>query len=89
MAKEVGLVDEVVPAEKLMDRCMELAHELLENAPWAMKEVERLLWEGLSSTIEETVIREVKSADTLYQSEDFKEAARAFLEKRRPVFKGE
>jgi enoyl-CoA hydratase/carnithine racemase len=87
-AKEFGLVDEVVPEERLMGRCMELARELLENAPLAVRETEKLLWEGLSSTLEEAVIREVKVADFLYQTEDHKEATLAFIEKRRPVFKG-
>ncbi len=87
-AKEMGLVDEIVPEDKLMEKCIEIARELIENSPLAIEEIEKLLWENLSSTLEETVIREVKAADYLYQTEDFKEATIAFLEKRKPKFKG-
>jgi len=87
-AKEIGLVDEVVPEEKLMDRCMEIARELIENSPLAIREIEKLIWENISSTLEETVIREIKAQDYLFQTEDFKEATLAFLEKRKPKFKG-
>ena len=87
-AREIGLVDEVVPEEKLMERCMEIARELIENSPLAIREIEKLIWENISSTLEETVIREVKAADYLYQTEDFKEATLAFLERRKPKFKG-
>jgi len=88
-AKELGLVDEIVPEERLMDRCMEIARELLENAPLAVRETEKLMWKNLTvSSLEEALLNERKCADFLYQTEDHKEAVLAFLEKRKPVFKG-
>jgi enoyl-CoA hydratase/carnithine racemase len=67
---------------------MEIARELIENSPLAIREIEKLIWENISSTLEETVIREIKAADYLFQTEDFKEATLAFLERRKPKFKG-
>ena len=87
-----GFVNEVVAADSLMERAWELAH-LIESGPplvyAAIKEIVREA-EGrdFSTTMNKVTKRQFKSVDVLYSSEDQLEGARAFAEKRDPVWKG-
>ncbi|WP_422368469.1 carnitinyl-CoA dehydratase [Pelagibius sp.] len=91
-AKHWGLVNEVLPKEKLMERVWELAR-LLESGPplvfAAIKEVAREA-EALSfqDAMNRITKRQFATVDTLYGSEDGLEGFRAFAEKRDPVWKG-
>ena len=91
-AKHWGLVNEVLPKEKLMERVWELAR-LLESGPplvfAAIKEVAREA-EALSfqDAMNRITKRQFPTVDTLYGSEDGLEGFRAFAEKRDPVWKG-
>jgi len=87
-----GLVNEVVPAERLLPRARELAALLADGPPLvfaAIKEVARES-EGMSFTdaLRRINERRFRTVDVLYSSEDQKEGARAFAEKRDPVWKG-
>ena len=87
-----GFVNEIVPAAKLMERAWELAH-LIESGPplvyAAIKEVVREA-ENMKfiGALQKITKREFLTVDTLYSSEDQLEGARAFAEKRDPVWKG-
>jgi crotonobetainyl-CoA hydratase len=87
-----GFVNEVVAADSLMERAWELAH-LIESGPplvyAAIKEIVREA-EGrdFSTTMNKVTKRQFKSVDVLYSSEDQLEGARAFAEKREPVWIG-
>ncbi len=91
-AKHWGLVNEVLPKEKLMERVWELAR-LLESGPplvfAAIKEVAREA-EALSfqDAMNRITKRQFATVDKLYGSEDGLEGFRAFAEKRDPVWKG-
>ena len=87
-----GFVNEILPPDKLMERAWELAH-LLESGPplvyAAIKEIVRAAeGEDFSTTMNKVTKRQFKSVDILYSSEDQLEGARAFAEKRPPVWKG-
>lgn len=87
-----GLVNEVLPAARLMDRARELADLLADGPP--------LVFAAIKETIRMTEDLKVQEAfdlmhgkgipavNTLYGSEDLQEGTRAFAEKRRPVWKG-
>ena len=87
-----GFVNEVVPADKLMERTWELAR-LIESGPplvyAAIKEVVREA-ENMRflDALRKITQSEFSTVETLYSSEDQLEGARAFAEKRDPVWKG-
>ena len=91
-AKRWGLINEVVPALRLMERARELAKQLAEGPPLvfaAIKEIDR---ETAHLTVQQAMNivtkRKLKTVDALYSSEDQKEGAKAFAEKRKPVWRG-
>ncbi|PWE54537.1 crotonobetainyl-CoA hydratase [Metarhizobium album] len=87
-----GFVNEILPADKLMERAWELAR-LLESGPplvyAAIKEVVRVA-EGsdFQTAMNKITQRQLRTVDILYSSEDQLEGAVAFAEKRDPVWKG-
>lgn len=91
-AKRWGIVNEVVPAERLIGRAMELATHLAEGPPLvfaAIKEVVRETWPlPEQEALRRINRREYPTVARLYDSEDQKEGARAFAEKRKPVWHG-
>ncbi|MFK7761874.1 MAG: carnitinyl-CoA dehydratase [Roseobacter sp.] len=91
-AKTWGLVNEVLPGSDLMDRARELAQLLASGPPLvyaAIKEVVREAEDAKFQDIMNRITkRQLESVDILYSSEDQLEGARAFSEKRDPVWNG-
>src|SRR6476660_1224984 len=87
-ALKLGLVNEIVPPERLMARAQELAAQLLENSPASLQATKKLL----SSYTREQLDGQVKQAGQgnagIRQTADFKEGITAFLEKRKPTWTG-
>jgi enoyl-CoA hydratase/carnithine racemase len=84
----LGVVEACVPAAQLMAAAMEIAREIASRSPLAMRLAKHSL-----NTIEEMSLRdgyrfEQNMTVELGKTEDSKEAMRAFVEKRKPVFKG-
>ena len=88
--KEIGLVDYLIPRQELENFTYQMAAEIAANAPLALKGTKRVLNLVLnSSQPSEKSIREADSlAEGAFLSEDLKEGQTAFLEKRKPKFKG-
>ena len=88
-AKEYGLVNDVFPADELMDKCLEMADVLAAKAPLAMDSVKKAIYLGLQCDLERGLEIESALFGPLYGTEDQHEAMTAFLEKRKPnPFKG-
>ena len=87
-----GLVNEVVPAAELMSRAWALAELIASGPPLvyaAIKEVVRDAEDAkFQDAMNRITQRQLATVDTLYSSEDQLEGARAFAEKRDPVWKG-
>ena len=87
-----GLVNEVLRADRLIDRAFEIARQLASGPPLvfaAIKEVARAAEAQDFQTIMNRIARrQFPTVDVLYGSEDQKEGARAFAEKRDPMWKG-
>ena len=83
-AERIGLVDHVVPKGHALDRAMEKARFLAEQAPGPMALTKQLLGAGLDRALEQ----ERHFQSTLFLTEDFAEGRAAFLGKRQPEFKG-
>ncbi len=87
-ALSMGLVDRVVPQEELMQAAMSLAAELAERPPIAVRCVLEAISAGLYEGFDEGLRAEAEGAATVRETEDRNEGFQAFIEKRKPVFKG-
>jgi crotonobetainyl-CoA hydratase len=91
-AKHWGLINEVVPAANLMARARAVADQLAEGPPLvfaAIKEIDRETSHlPVHEAFHMVTKRKLPTVDRLYSSEDQLEGARAFAEKRKPVWKG-
>lgn len=87
-----GLVNHVHPAEKLMEAARTLAQQLAEGPPLVQAAIKEIVREAEDMKFQDAMNRITKSqfetVERLYRSEDQKEGARAFAEKRDPVWKG-
>ena len=86
-AYEVGLVTEVVPHDRLMERARELAAMLLSNAPLAVWGTKMGILQGLGLPIAQAEEIAAGYLEVVEQSEDHAEGPRAFIEKRKPGWK--
>lgn len=88
-ALQMGLVHEVVPADELMPRIMEMAHSLAAGPTLALGQAKGLLNRSLLLTLESQLEAERQAIAAMGATADFHEGLTAFLEKCPPDFKGE
>jgi len=87
-AEKVGLVNQVVPHEKLVDEALTLAKHLLTRAPVALGLVKRVLWNCVNVDMSTGRTLESLAQSILIKTEDHKEGIKAFREKRKANFQG-
>ena len=85
---ELGLVNQVVPHDDLMEVTMEMANKIANNAPLAVQSTKRLMRLGLDETFEAAVDHVLLQLLPLVQTDDFKEGIKSFMERRAPEFEG-
>jgi enoyl-CoA hydratase len=84
----LGLVNMVVPAADLEGKTMELANRIAEKSPIALRMAKEAVKLASRSNLDEGLRREVDLFALCFSSEDKDEGVKAFLEKRKPAFKG-
>ncbi len=87
-ASRIGLVDRVVKNEDLLDEAKKLATKILTKGPLAIKAAKKAINQGLALPQREGLRLESRYFGELFSTEDKDEGALAFLEKRKPIFKG-
>lgn len=85
-AERIGLVSRVLPDEDLMDHVRSVAEDVASAAPIAVRQMKANLNDGLRLSFPELLDREAARHIAASRTADHKEAARAFIEKRKPEF---
>src|SRR5450755_3939355 len=87
-ALRIGLINEIVPAENLLERARALAAQLAENSPLSLLHTKRLLTEHARAELDEQIESAIRENAGIRESADFREGITSFLEKRRPNWTG-
>jgi enoyl-CoA hydratase len=87
-ALRLGLINRLVPAAELLPAAEELAREIAQLAPLAIRACLKAVVGGAELPLQEGLALEAKLFASLFATEDMREGTRAFLEKHQPVFKG-
>lgn len=88
-AFEVGLINKVVPTEIYLEEAIKLAKEVAKMSPLATKMAKEAVLHSFELSLEEGLHFERKNFYLLFASQDQKEGMQAFVEKRKPEWKGE
>ena len=88
-AYRIGLINEIVPAGKLIERALELASQLMENSPASLVCTKRLLSEHARVQLDTQIQAAVRENAAIRATKDFREGISSFLEKRKPQWSGE
>jgi len=88
-AHDLGLVNELLPFERLMPRARELAAQLMENSPASLKATKKLINGFIADVLERQFNQAVEENAGIRQTADFREGISSFLEKRKPRWSGE
>ena len=88
-AYRIGLVNEIVPQAKLMERTRELAHQICELPQGSIRTDKETVVRGVGRTVEERTFIETEGIMTMFLRQDkHTEGAGAFIQKRKPDWKG-
>jgi len=87
-AHRLGLVNEVVPPDRLSTRSFELAGELLANSPSSVRETKKLINGFLASQLDTQIAEAIEGNARVRTTADFREGVSSFLEKRKPIWSG-
>ena len=87
-AYRIGLINEVVAAEKLIERAQELALQLLDNSPASLVRTKRLLSDYARVELDAQIQAAIREDAAIRATTDFREGVSSFLEKRKPRWSG-
>lgn len=87
-AHRIGLVNKVVPVDSLMEEAKKMAKDIASKPPLSVRAAKQAILRAADTTLEVGLDYERMLFYPLFATEDAREGMRAFLEKRKPVFKG-
>jgi len=87
-AEQLGIVNMVVPTEKFREAVQQFAAELASKAPVALKVAKALINKGSEISLDAAIALEREGFGVVASTEDLQEGVSAFIEKRKPTFKG-
>ena len=87
-ALQFGLVNRVVPLERYLDEALKLADEIASRAPLAIRAAKKMINQAYERTLTDAIHAERQEFYNLFATADQKEGMKAFIEKRRPVWRG-
>jgi enoyl-CoA hydratase len=87
-AYRIGLVNRVVPADRLLPECEALLRTIMENGPLAVRACLETVDAGLDMGLDQALLLEANQFGLLSATADMREGTKAFIEKRKPGFKG-
>lgn len=87
-AFRIGLVNRVVPADRLLAEAEAMLRTILTNGPLAIRACLEAVDNGLDMTVDQALLLEASYFGLLSATEDMREGTRAFIEKRKPSFRG-
>jgi enoyl-CoA hydratase len=87
-AKQLGLLNEVVPPDELKSAVKKFAAELITKPPVGLQLAKQLINSSIETDLTKGLIQEAQAFGVLASTEDFDEGVAAFIEKRKPKFKG-
>ncbi len=87
-AQGAGLINKVVPVDVYLSEAVKLAKEVASMSPVAVKLAKEAVLESFNTSLDEGLVLERKNFYLLFAGEDQKEGMQAFIEKRKPNFKG-
>jgi len=88
-ALRIGLLNEIVPPGKLMDRARELATQLMESSPLSLAYTKRLLNDHAHAELDSHIEAAIRENAGIRSTADFREGITSFLEKRKPKWTGQ
>jgi methylglutaconyl-CoA hydratase len=86
--QKLGLINEIVAPEILLDRARELAAQLAENSPLSLLQTKRLLTDHARADLDAQIESAIRENAGIRESADFREGITSFLEKRKPKWTG-
>jgi enoyl-CoA hydratase len=87
-AMEMGLLNQIVPRDELLDAAYAMARRITANAPLAVQATKESVIRGLAMTMKDAYKLESEISSFVFQTEDAKEGPKAFAEKRPPKWQG-
>jgi enoyl-CoA hydratase len=87
-AFDFGLLNRIVPPGRVLAEALSLAHEIEQLSPLSIRACLKAVTQGIELPLAEGLALETELFASLFATEDAREGTRAFLEKRKPVFKG-
>ncbi|MCC6956892.1 MAG: enoyl-CoA hydratase/isomerase family protein [Anaerolineales bacterium] len=84
-----GLINRVVPVERYLDEALELAEQIAQRAPLALRLAKQAVNNAFETSLSEGIANERRAFYLLFSTEDQKEGMAAFIEKRSPEWKGQ